>query len=347
MGANVELVATWLVGEAAGANGMVGGGGEFFRDMGKSLIMAILADILSDEDPRAERTLRRLRKVLVTPEEEMRQVLRRIHANSASAFARDKAGTLMGLVAETFSGVYANAAQATQWLSNAAYADLVSGDSFRSSDLRGGRLTIYIQIPLKTLQATPGVARVVLGALLNAICEADGDVEGRALFLLDEVARLGPMGALEAARDTIRKSKATLVLLYQSVGQIEKQWGAEGKTAWYASASWRIYAGVSDQTTLKELSEACGAHGVVASSQGDTAGVSGRGVGSNQTSSGRSENYSEMGRALIKGDELLQDTRADEAFVIVRGSRPLRCGRAIFFRRREMIAQVEAAVRPS
>jgi type IV secretion system protein VirD4 len=33
--------------------------------------------------------------------------------------------------------------------------------------------------------------------------------------------------------------------------------------------------------------------------------------------------------------------RADEAFLIIGGSYPLRCGRAIYFRRPEMVAQVK------
>ena len=75
----------------------------------------------------------------------------------------------------------------------------------------------------------------------------------------------------------------------------------------------------------------------MATTEGDTRGTSGRiGGGFAASSSGRSE----MKRALIKPDELPQDTRADEAFVIVRGSRPLRCGRAIYFRRPEMAAAV-------
>ena len=133
--ADVEAVATWLAGEARGA---APGGAEFFRDAGKALIACVLADVLWDPTPGADRTLRRVRRVLVTPEEEMRQLLRRVHAGSPSPLARDLAGTLMGLVPETFSGVYANADQATRWLSTRAFADLVSGDSFRTRDLCGG-----------------------------------------------------------------------------------------------------------------------------------------------------------------------------------------------------------------
>ena len=36
----------------------------------------------------------------------------------------------------------------------------------------------------------------------------------------------------------------------------------------------------------------------------------------------------------------MQDMRADEQIVFVRGQRPIRCGRAIFFRRKEMKALV-------
>lgn len=333
---NVEAVATWLAGEPA--RGVKEGGAEFFRDMGKSLIACILADVLWT--PEGERTLRRLREVLVTPEADLRTALKLIHATSPSALARDLAGTLMGLVDDTFSGVYANANRATRWLSTKAYADLVSGRTFRTRDLCDGGLTVFVQIPLKVLQSTPGLGRVVIGALLNAAYEADGRVKGRILFLLDEVARLGPMAVIETARDAGRKYGLTLLLLYQSVGQLVEQWGREGARAWYDSTSWRLYAAVQDPETARELSQVCGEHGVLATSHGDTAGTSAKGMGASHSNSGRSENRSEIRRALIKPDELLQDTRADEAFVIVRGARPLRCGRAIYFRRPQMVARV-------
>lgn len=340
--ANVEAVATWLVGEPARGTGA--GGSEFFRDMGRSLIACLLADLLWDGNlAPGDKTLKQLRRVLVTPEADMRLHLRQVHAGSSSPLARDLAGTLMGLVDETFSGVYANAVQATRWLSTAAYADLVSGDTFKTRELCEGRLTVFVQIPLKVLQATPGLGRVVIGALLNAAYEADGAVEGRILFLLDEVARLGPMAMLEAARDAGRKYGLTLLMLYQSAGQLVEQWGREGARAWYDGTSWRLYAALQDPDTARELSEVCGEYGVVAASEGDTRATSGRWGGATQASSGRSANRSEMGRPLIKPDELLQDTRADEAFVIVRGAKPLRCGRAIYFRRPDMAH----AVKPS
>ncbi|HET7884220.1 MAG TPA: type IV secretory system conjugative DNA transfer family protein [Acetobacteraceae bacterium] len=338
---NVEATVNWICGET---RGQVTSGAEFFGESGKALIACLLADMLWDATiPPGQRTLRQLRRILVTPEGEMRATLERIHASSASPLARDLAGTLKGLVPETFSGIYGNANKDTRWLSTAAYADLVSGNSFRTRDLADGRLTVFVQVPLKTLQATPALGRVIIGALLNAAYEADGRISGRILFLLDEVARLGYMGVLEQARDAGRKYGITLLLLYQSLGQLIGQWGREGKQAWYDATSWRLFASVQDPDTAKELSAMCGDYAVVATAEGNNAGSQSRsGAAFRSSSSGWSENRSEIRRALIKPEEIIQDTRADEAFVLLRGARPLRCGRAIYFRRQDMAPLVAA-----
>ena len=340
---NVEAVVGWIRGEPGhGRSGCVTSGAEFFKDSGKALIACLMADMLWEPDVEAsEKTLRRLRQVLVTPEAGMREVLKRVHAGSHSAMARDLAGTLMSLVAETFSGVYANANRDTRWRSTPAYAALVSDNSFRTAELTGGRLTVLVQAPLKVLQATPALGRVIIGALLNAAYEADGQVQGRVLFLLDEVARLGPMAVLEQARDAGRKYRLTLLLLYQSLSQLTEQWGKEGRQAWYDGTSWRLFAAVQDPETARELATICGEHGVVATSTGDSRGTQGRaGAGLPSSSSGKSRNRAEIRRALIKPDELMPDTRSDEAFVITRGRKPLRCGRALYFRRPDMQAHV-------
>ena len=45
-------------------------------------------------------------------------------------------------------------------------------------------------------------------------------------------------------------------------------------------------------------------------------------------------------RDLIMPQEVMQDMRADDQIVFVKGQRPIRCGRALFFRRPEMRALV-------
>jgi type IV secretion system protein VirD4 len=63
-----------------------------------------------------------------------------------------------------------------------------------------------------------------------------------------------------------------------------------------------------------------------------------RNVGwSNSNSSTRkSESISFQRRPLIMPHEVTQSMRKDEQIIIVQGHSPIRCGRAIYFRRKEM-----------
>jgi len=333
---HVRSVVAWVCGEP---NRESGEEAVFFEAWGRQLVACLLADMLWDDElPQDEKTLRRLRLAVVLPEKQLKARLGEIHTGSKSPMARDIAGSLMDMAAdETFSGIYANAAKSTGWLAIGAFAALVSGNTFRTSDLTNGSLTIFIQIPLDALITTPGAARALVGALLNAVYRAEGDIAGRVLFLLDEAARLGRMSVLQQARDAGRKYGITLQLLYQSVGQLEDAWGQHEKRAWYDSVSWRAYAAIRDERTARELSDAFGSYGVIAYSEGDNRGQqSGQNLAAiGSRSRGQNTNRHEIRRRLIAPDELIQDTRTDELFVIA-GGRPIRCGRAIYFRRKDI-----------
>jgi type IV secretion system protein VirD4 len=83
---------------------------------------------------------------------------------------------------------------------------------------------------------------------------------------------------------------------------------------------------------------------VLAYSEGQNSGNQRRvGFSHGARSKGRNLKVHEIRRPLIKPDELILDTRSDERFVIARRSKPIRCGRAIYFRRPEMRAKVNAS----
>jgi type IV secretion system protein VirD4 len=48
------------------------------------------------------------------------------------------------------------------------------------------------------------------------------------------------------------------------------------------------------------------------------------------------ETTSLQSRPLIRPEEVLRDMRADEQIVLVKNRAPIRCGRAIYFRRKDM-----------
>ncbi|MGC9271264.1 type IV secretory system conjugative DNA transfer family protein, partial [Acidiphilium sp.] len=144
---DVAAVVDWICGDTP-ANGDENS--KFFKSSGKELVTALLAHILWDDTiPKELKTLRTVRAGVVTPEHDLRAMLAHIHKNSNSRLARDLAGGLKDVVQQTFSGIYKNATADTAWLSTSAYADLVSGNTFSAADLVGGKVTVFINIPLK------------------------------------------------------------------------------------------------------------------------------------------------------------------------------------------------------
>ncbi len=214
----------------------------YFEPTGKSLCTAILADMLWSDRPPAEKTLRTFRRLVVTPESQMQGLLADIYAESKCQMARDLAGTLMKITPKQFSGVYGQATQGTEWLSEPELADLVSGDKFRAEDIINGKTIVFCQIPLHTLEQSPGAGRVIVGALMQAVYNAKGKTKGRVLVLLDEAWCLGPMQVQKSAIVAGAKSGLTLVFLYQAVGQVRDVWGEQGAITLYNNLEWRAVA---------------------------------------------------------------------------------------------------------
>lgn len=339
---HVKTVVSWMWQDRKAA---ATDNGQFFDERARALVTCLLADLMWDRRTDVPKTLETLRSAFIGADAEarMRTILGGVREHTESRLARQLAGELEGMFHETFSGVFSTAAGATGWLSNNIYGAMVSGNAVRCADLHAGDLTIFVSIPLNTLITDPVIARVIIGALMSSIHEADGNIFGRILFMLDEAARLGKMAIIETMRDGVRKYGVTMQLLFQSVAQLEEQWGITGKRAWYDGCSWRGYAAIRDIETATEISTACGKHGVMAYSEGDST-QSGGGKGSRR-SKGSNVSLHEIGRQLTFAEEITQDMRSDEMIVITGGNlrKPLRCGRAIYFRRPEMTREVRTS----
>ncbi len=301
---------------------------DFFRASALQLITALIADVcLSGHTEREHQHLRQMRANLSEPEPKLRERLQAIYDNSGSEFVKENVAPFIAMTPETFSGVYANAVKETHWLSYPNYAALVSGSSFPTDTITSGKTDIFVNLDLKTLEAHPGLARTIVGALLNAIYNRDGKVEGRTLFLLDEVARLGYLRILETARDAGRKYGISLVLLFQSIGQMREAYGGRDATSkWFESASWVSFAAINDPDTADYISRRCGNTTVEVDQLSRSTQMSG---------SSRTRSKHLTARPLILPEEVLR-MRGDEQIIFTAGNAPLRCGRAIWFRRPDM-----------
>ena len=331
---NIAATANWLLAEKPKVST---GSDDFFRTSALQLITGILADILlSGGTPEHKRTLRHLRQTLASPEPKLKERLGEIYDASPNAFVRETVAPFINMTDSTFSGVYATASTETQWLSFERYGQLVSGTHFKTADLKTGKADVFINLDLKTLRTHPGIGRVIVGALMNAIYEADGATEGRVLFLLDEADTLGHMEIVKTARDAGRKYGITLLMIYQSLGQLIDNWGQNARSSWFESTSFRIFAAINDEKTADELSRMCGEYTVQTTTRSKSSGMQQKNKMFGSPNSNRTTNTQEQKRRLILPHEILQDMRTDEQLVFVTDRQPLRTGRCIYFRRPEM-----------
>jgi len=305
--------------------------GSYFQNQAHNLLTGLLAHVMLSPEFADRRNLRSLRQIVSEPETSVLAMLRDVQEHSASAFIRETLGVFVNMTEQTFSGVYSTASKDTQWLSLDNYAALVCGNTFKSSEIAEGKKDVFLNIPASILRSYPGIGRVIIGSLINAMIEADGAFQRRALFMLDEVDLLGYMRVLEEARDRGRKYGISMMLMYQSVGQLERHFGKDGAVSWIDGCAFASYAAIKALDTARNVSAQCGEMTVEVKG-------SSRNIGwdTKNSSSRKSESLNFQRRPLIMPHEITQSMRKDEQIIIVQGHSPIRCGRAIYFRRKEM-----------
>jgi type IV secretion system protein VirD4 len=319
-----------------------GGNAEFFKRQSHNLLTGLLLSVLVDDEHRTDRSLRSLVKLCSLSEKDLKDKLKTMVVETDTLFVAQTLTPFIGMTEQTFSGVFSGVTDATQWLKLEHYAAMVCGANFKANDLPGGDLDVFIQVPGDMLKAYPGIGRVIIGSLMKAMEQADGQHKKRVLFALDEVNLLGYMNALEEARERGRKYGVTLMMMYQSVGQIEDAFGKTGASQWLEGCALVSYAAIKSMETAEQISKRCGETTIKIENQstGNSVMVSPL---SQAAASKNSVSHSLQKRALIYPHEVIQTMRADEQIIMVRGQLPIRLGRAVYFRRPEMLAGLGAA----
>jgi type IV secretion system protein VirD4 len=147
------------------------------------------------------------------------------------------------------------------------------------------------------------------------------------------------MSILETARDAGHKYGVNLCLLYQSLGQMRGSFSDAGQRAWFDSAFLKCFGSIQDLETAEMLSRACREFTALGDSFTEGSGSS-SGRDYNSHSRHQSSSRQQVAWRLIKPEEITQRLHDDEQIVLIRNAVSLRCGRAIYFRRPEILEQV-------
>jgi type IV secretion system protein VirD4 len=297
-------------------------------------------------------TMRHYAALVLMPEVELQKLCKDIVANegrktkpgyvddaSARLFIQAQVGAFATMDAKQWSSIAATVSGAAGWLSKAPLLDMVCGDTFSLDEFPKGNIDVFIQISGDVIKENKGLVRVLIGSMIKAMMSVDETrpkPAGPTLFMLDEVDLLGFMSSLLEARDRGRKFGISLALLYQSVGQLKDHFGESQFGAWFDSAALVSYAVVKSEDGAKIISGNVGEVTVPVVNKSETKGWRDAAFGKNSQRGRINVSTNLQKRALIMPHEV-REMRADEQIIFCAGRPALRCGRAIMFRRPEMM----------
>lgn len=197
-----------------------------------------------------------------------------------------------------------------RFLDTIAISENTKQSSFNPADLLTGKMTVYLILPPEHMRAQSPLLRLWIGSMLRAVVKGGLQEKTKVHFVIDEAASLGRLDALDDAVDKFRGYGVRLQLYYQSLGQLKKCW-PDGQDQTLLSNVTQVFFGVNDQPTAEYVSARLGEETIIVTSGGTSSGTSrqsshqqGGGSHSYSTSTNTNDNWQQLGRKLLKPEEV-------------------------------------------
>ena len=303
------------------------GGNRFWTDEAKALLSGLVLHVARTETGEG-RSLLTVREHLTAAPDDFEALLGAM-AGSGDPAVRRTANRVRQKADRERSGVVSSAQSHTHFLDSPRMAGVLTRSTFDPADLRGGRLSVYLLLPPDRLDAFSRWLRLSVATALAAVARlgplAGGapPVTGRALFLLDEFAQLGPMPPVRRAVSLMAGYGVQVWPFLQDLGQLRRLYPKDWES-FVANADAVQAFGTTDQFTAEYLSKMAGTATVFDRSTG-----SGRSRG-RRTSRSSNVGSRETGRPLATPDELRRLDPADQ-LLLVRGRQPVLARRVAFY----------------
>lgn len=221
-------------------------------------------------------------------------------------------GLLTWFTGEELGSVLTTFQRHTAFLDSPAVARNTAASSFDPMILRNGKATVYLILPADRLASLAPLQRMWVGTIMRAITRGAPTERNPVLWLLDEVAHLGHMRAIEDAVTLMRGMGMRLWFFLQSDEQLKSCFGEHAATV-RDNIGTHQYFGINSYDTAEAISKRIGDTTIAIRSVNDTTsgshptgsgnGPHGPGPGSRSTS--RSVTSSDIARRLLKPEEIL------------------------------------------
>jgi type IV secretion system protein VirD4 len=281
----------------------------FWNDMAELVITAMIAFVCAYETDPAERHLKTVR-LLVADRDKFNLALE-VMREVDNEVVRQLGSQLTWLVDRELGGVLSSVQRHTSWIDSPAIAACLTSNSFDPRHLRGGNVSVYLVIPADRLVTWAPLVRMWLGSFMKILIREGTNETHETLFMLDEIAQLGRLQALEDAVAIGRGYGMRLFFIFQSLAQVKDCYGDKADIILDNIGSMLFFALGNAMGTAEMLSRRIGdtTIRITTPSGGDSDGTStttGQPGQSSNRSSSRGWNVAELGRKLLFPDEVLR-----------------------------------------
>jgi len=293
-------------------------------------LTAFSAFVCGFEPDRAQRNLQTVRQIASSREsyalsiDVMRQV------ESCQGVISRLGGLLTWFTGEELGSVMTTFQRHTAFLDSPAVTRNIVASSFDPRILRTGKATVYLILPAERLVSLAPLQRMWIGTIMRVITRGQPTEKNPVLWLLDEMAHIGKMRAIEDAVTLMRGMGMRLWFFFQSLEQLKTCFGEHAPII-LDNIGTQQYFGINSYATADELSKRIGESTIAIRTSNDGSSTShnfgGKESGSGSISTNRGFNYSDTARRLIKPEELL--LRGEDTALIFHRNLPVVSARLI------------------
>ena len=307
--------------------------GDYFKAEAINIIASLLEHFMVG---RAANPLGAIIDVMTRDEASFKDIVTKIADEYEEGHTiRRNLGSYRNVESRFFQSFQTTVRQALKWVPYPEYLAMFTADPQGAPPLLGTATDVFIQVTKSDMKENPTLMRLILGTILYVADNRPDHLEPEErLVIVDEAAAIGRMTIFDRIRDTARKKRLHLMMIFQSQGQIEELYGKTGLRSWMNGVAARVFAGIEDLDECRALSDLVGSYTVEV--DGESRSVSSKPGLFSAVSQSVSTSNSLRGTKLITPEQI-RTLPGDSAIVLFKGQYPLLVGLPFWFRRKEWV----------
>ncbi len=274
-------------------------------------LTAFTAFVCGFEKDRSQRNLQTVRGIASSRASYAKAVEVMQQVDACQGVIKRLGGLLTWFTGEELSSVLTTFQRHSAFLDSPVVARNTATSSFDPMIFRDGKATVYLILPHDRLSSLSALQRMWVGTIMRVITRGEPTEKNPVLWLLDEMAHIGHMRAIEDAVTLMRGMGMRLWFFFQSAEQLKACFGDHAGTV-LDNIGTSQYFGINSYETAEAISKRIGETTISTSSHNEStsdsrpvggSGPNGAGPGSRSTSS--SVTTSDIARRLLKPEEIL------------------------------------------